>query len=127
MHSDPIADMATRIRNAGLARHEKVMLPYSKIKTLVLKVLKKEGIIEDFNIQQKNELQEIIVVLGKNRNWESIKRVSKPGRRYYVKFSEIKPVRRGFGFLVISTSNGVMTGLEAYKKKIGGEVLLEIY
>jgi len=127
MHSDPIADMATRIRNAILAGHSQVVLPYSKIKEFILKVLQKEGVINDFNIQKSEDFEEIVVSFNQNNNLKSIRRISKPGRRHYVKFSEIKPVRRGFGFLVISTSKGVMTGLDAYRQKVGGEILLEIY
>jgi small subunit ribosomal protein S8 len=125
MHSDPIADMATRMRNAQSAGHLFVLIPSSKIKEAILSVLLQKGFIEGFSLEEKGKF--LRVEFKKGSEPFSIKRVSKPGQRIYKKAKEILPVRRGKGISVVSTSLGMLAGYEAYTKGIGGEVLLEVY
>lgn len=119
---DPIADMLTRIRNAQAVRKETVSIPLSKMKLVLAKILKKEGYLE----KVKKKEREIIVKL-KQDGIEGLKRVSKPGQRIYVEKDKVPKVRQGFGMAVISTSQGLMTDKEARKKKLGGEVICEIW
>lgn len=125
MHTDPIADLLTRIRNASRARHENTSMPGSKVKKEILRVMKEMKCIEDFS--ESGEIKRTITVkLIPGRELE-LKRVSKPGQRIYKKSDDLKPVLRGFGFSIISTSHGVMTGHEARKKGVGGEIICEIF
>ena len=128
---DPIADMLTSIRNAQAARKETVSVPYSKIKMEIAKVLAKEKFIKEADHKGKKINKMIDIVL----NYDSLnrptitrlKRVSKPSRRIYSPSSKIKKIRQGFGFQIISTPKGILTGKEARKEKIGGEVICEVY
>jgi len=137
---DPIADMLTRIRNASLVKKTEVLLPMSKVKFNVAKVLEKEGFITKVEVipggkdLQKNKaakFDQIKITLKYKENGQpkisSLKRVSKPGHRVYVNKDEIKPVLGGLGFSIISTSKGIMTGHQAFQEKIGGEFICEIY
>jgi small subunit ribosomal protein S8 len=129
-HTDPIADMLTRMRNAIMAEKSEVMLPHSKIKLEISKILKKEGYIADFMVDKKFP-QSITINLkyGKKNKpvIEGLKRISKPGRRVYANVDHIPTVLGGLGLAVISTSNGIMTGKECKTKRVGGEVLLYIW
>jgi small subunit ribosomal protein S8 len=123
---DPISDMLTRIRNAYLVGHEEVCVSASKIKEAILGILKENGYIEDF----KREGKEICVTL-KYENFKpvvtKIERVSTPGRRFYVKKDEIPTVLSGRGIAVISTSKGLMTGDNARRENLGGEIICKVY
>lgn len=128
MITDPIADYLTRIRNAARARHESTSVPYSKIKEGISKVLVEKKFIEKYDIKSSEGTKEIVVLLKK---WEkepiTLKRISKPGQRIYLKSKNIRKIKSGLGLLVMSTPKGIMSGGEARKQKLGGEVLCEIY
>lgn len=126
---DPIADMLTRVRNAGMANNKEAIIPFSKIKWQILQLLKKEGYIA--NVEKVQDVFPSIKVEIKyhenNKPFiRRIDRISKPGRRVYKGFKNLPIVLNGLGLAVISTSHGIMTNNEARKKKIGGEVLCEI-
>ncbi|MCR1808616.1 30S ribosomal protein S8 [Haploplasma modicum] len=129
--TDPIADLLTRIRNANHMRHEKVEIPTSRIKADVLSVLKKEGFIVDFIIDETEQFSKIVVTLKytntKERVIKGLKRISKPGLRVYAKVEELPRVLNGLGVAIISTSNGIMTDKEARLANVGGEVLAYVW
>jgi small subunit ribosomal protein S8 len=129
--TDPISDMLTRIRNATRARHEVVEVPASKIKLAIARLLKDEGYIRDFhNVDYKGQGKILINLkyVGKKQSIiAGLKRVSKPGRRVYVKYSDIKPVFNGLGVAILSTPKGVVTDKAAKELKVGGELLLSIW
>ena len=127
MHSDPIADLLTRIRNASMAHHYSVAAPYSKLKAEVLRVMKQYGFIENFTVEEDGTFKQFDIVLKPERSSTTFKKVSKPGQRIYIKNSELKPVKRGLGIAIISTSKGVMSNVEAKKQNLGGEIICEIY
>ena len=128
---DPIADMLTSIRNAQAARKETVSVPYSKIKMEIAKVLAKEKFIKEADHKGKKINKMIDIVLNYdslNRPAiTSLKRVSKPSRRIYSPSSKIKKIRQGFGSQILSTPKGILSGKEARREKIGGEVICEVY
>jgi len=129
--SDPIADMLTRIRNAGKAKFNSVDIPGSKLKVELAKILKNEGYIRNYKFI-KDEKQGILKVYLKYDQSQtssiySLKRVSKPSRRAYVKSKDVKPVYNGLGIAILSTSRGMMTDRQARKENIGGEVLCTIW
>ena len=129
--SDPIADMLTRIRNAGKAKLNSVDIPGSKLKTEVAKVLKNEGFIKNYKSlkDDKQGILRVYLKYGQDRNNAifGIERISKPGRRTYVKSNELKPIFSGMGIAVLSTSKGLMTDKKAAKEKLGGEVLCKVW
>ncbi len=129
--SDPIADMLTRVRNAGKAKFNSVDIPGSKLKTELAKVLKNEGFIKNYKFlkDDKQGILRIYLKYGQDRNSAifGIERISKPGRRTYVKSNELKPIFSGMGLAVLSTSKGVMTDKRAAKEKLGGEVLCKVW
>lgn len=129
--TDPIADLLTRIRNANQMRYQEVSVPSSKMKLEIVKILKEEGYIENYKVE-KNDVQDninITLKYGKNKERviSGLKRISKPGLRVYAKAEEIPTVLNGLGISIISTPNGVMTGKEAKKQNVGGEVLAYIW
>lgn len=128
---DPIADMLTRIRNAKVAGHETVNIPYSQIKSAILTILKRENFIESFEKKGKKVRKSIVVKLKYQKDGSSainsITRISKPGQRIYKRASEMYPVREGFGIAVISTPKGLLTNKEARQKRIGGEIICEVW
>ena len=128
---DPIADMLTSIRNAQAARKETVSIPYSKIKMGIAKVLAKEKFIKEADHKGKKVKKTIDIVLNYNNSnlpaITSLKRVSKPSRRIYSPSSKIKKIRQGFGFQILSTPRGILSGKEARREKVGGEVICEVY
>ncbi len=128
--TDPLADMLTRIRNAQRARHEKVEIPASKLKMGVAKVLKKEGFIKNYKLTQ-DKRQGILRVYLRYIDSEPVirglKRISTPGRRVYAGYEDIPPVRGGFGTMILSTSKGIYSDRDARGKKIGGEVLCQVW
>ena len=133
--TDGIADMLTRIRNAVQMRYVEVKVPASNIKKEIARILKEEGFINDYKIENSEEnstVQDTIVVTlkytdKKERVITGLKRISKPGLRVYVKNDEIPRVLNGLGIAIISTSKGIMTDKEARKENIGGEVLAYIW
>ena len=125
--SDPIGDMLTRIRNAVMVRHDAVLIPASRMKLSIAKVLKEEGFISDYEVVKGKPHRVIKVQLKYDDKNEPIlsglERVSKPGLRVYVERKEIPRVCGGLGIAVLSTSKGVMTGQQAWRHGIGGELL----
>ena len=126
---DPIADMLTRIRNAAMAKKKEVLVPYSRIKFEIAKILEKERYVASVGISEEGAKMLILGLKYTDSKSviSSIKRISTVGRRMYIKYGDIKPVLNGFGIMIISTSSGIMTGREAKRAKMGGEVLCEIY
>ncbi|CUP04174.1 MAG: 30S ribosomal protein S8 [Catenibacterium mitsuokai] len=128
--TDPIADMLTRIRNANQQKHETVSIPYSNLKNDLANILKDEGFVTDFVVNEEGNHKNIVITLkykGNERVITGLKRVSKPGLRQYAKVNEIPKVLNGLGIVVLSTSQGLMTDKEARAKNIGGEVLAYIW
>jgi len=131
MVTDPIADMLTRIRNAILARHDSVLVPASRMKLSIAKILKEEGFISDYEVLKGKPQRVIKIYLKYAEKKEPVltglKRVSKPGLRIYVQRAEIPRVYGGLGIAIVSTSKGVMTGHQAWRQKVGGELLCYIW
>ena len=129
--TDTIADMLTSIRNANQMHYKEVSIPASNTKKEIAKILKDEGFIENYKIENDNVQGTIVVTLKytdkKERVITGLKRISKPGLRVYVKGEEVPKVLNGLGIAIISTSEGIMTDKEARKKNIGGEVLAYIW
>ena len=126
---DPIADLLTRIRNAQLAAHESVDIPYSKLKIEVVRVLQEEGYIEGFSISEEAKSQ-INVSLQYSEGEpviENIKRISRPGLRIYKDSNSVPLVNGGLGVAIVSTNKGVMTDRAACKEGVGGEVLCTVF
>ena len=125
--TDPIADMLTRIRNAGSARHETVDIPNSKMKKAIAEILLEEGYIKSFQLIDDGTQGVIRVTLkylpGKEKAIQGLRRVSKPGLRVYAGADELPQVLRGLGIAIISTSKGIMTAKKARAQHVGGEVL----
>lgn len=131
MTHDPVADMLTRLRNAGMARHEKVDIPASRLKERMLRVLKDEGYIRDFEVTSEKPVPRIKVYLkygpGRTRAIKGLKQISKPGLRVYAQKDEIPRVLGGLGIAVVSTSKGIMTDKSARALGLGGEVICYIW
>ncbi|MFH1460982.1 MAG: 30S ribosomal protein S8 [Patescibacteria group bacterium] len=128
--SDPIGEMLTRIRNAQAVNHQTVNIPFSQFKFNLAKTLEKQGLVNKVEVQGKKTKKLIKIELKYEKGQpaiSSIKRISKPGRRIYLRKDELKPIRQGYGLLILSTSQGLMTNSEAKKKGLGGEVLCEIW
>lgn len=129
--TDPLADMLTRIRNAGKAKHKSVDMPGSKIKIALADVMKNEGFIKNYKFIKDNKQGVLRIYLKYDNNEAHViygmERVSKPSRRTYVQSKEIKSVLNGLGISVLSTSKGLMTDSQARKEKLGGEVLCNIW
>lgn len=128
--SDPVSDMLTRIRNAGMAGHAECEMPLSKLKASIAAILKKEGYISDFQVVKDNVQGVLRIDLkydGREPVIAGLRRVSKPGCRVYVKSDNIPTVMSGLGLGVISTSRGVVSDREARKQGIGGEYLCEVW
>jgi small subunit ribosomal protein S8 len=129
--TDPVADMLTRIRNASSARHEKCLVPRSRLKVRIAEVLKEEGFIKDFLVHDDGPQGAITILLKYSADREpaisDIKRVSKPGLRRYVPTGSIPRVLNGMGIAILSTSKGVMADREARKQKVGGELICTVW
>jgi small subunit ribosomal protein S8 len=129
--SDPIADMLTRIRNAGKAKHNSVDIPGSKLKTEIAKVLKESGYVRNYKFisdGKQGVLRVYLKYTGAQKHVIlSIERISKPSRRNYLNARSVKPVYNGMGIAILSTSHGVMTDKAAREKNIGGEVLCTVW
>ena len=129
--TDPIADMLTRIRNAGSARHETVDVPNSKMKKAIAEILLEEGYIKSFQLIDDGTQGVIRITLkylpGKEKAIQGLRRVSKPGLRVYAGADELPQVLRGLGIAIISTSKGIMTDKKAREAHVGGEVLAFVW
>jgi small subunit ribosomal protein S8 len=128
--TDPIADMLTRIRNATMARHPRVLMPSSKMKVAIAAILKEEGYIKDFDVVQDNPQGTLRISLryvDKRPVLNQIKRVSKPGLRVYTKRDGIPRVRGGLGTAILSTPQGLMSGRKAFQLGVGGEVICYVW
>jgi small subunit ribosomal protein S8 len=128
--TDPVSDLLTRIRNASAARHETVDIPSSKLKLEITRILKEEGYISKFILNQDSKQGIIRIQLryatGKNPAITSIERISRPGCRVYTRNEEIPSVLGGLGICIVSTSQGVFTGKQAKEKGLGGELLCSV-
>lgn len=127
MITDPIADLLTRIRNATMARKDSVTVGKSKVKLGVLEVLQKKGFISSYEVTKNEAFEEIVITLNPEKGRFNLKRISKPGQRIYIANTSLKKVNGGLGVAVLSTSKGIMSGEEATKLKIGGELICEVY
>jgi small subunit ribosomal protein S8 len=131
MMTDPIADMLTRIRNAALARHDRTEVPASRLKEAVAQILKSEGFIADVRPSEGDGPKKLTIVLKYSRDRASaidgVRRVSRPGRRVYVRHDRIPRVYSGLGISILSTSHGLMSDRDARRLKLGGELLCEVW
>lgn len=128
--TDPIADLLTRIRNAIMVGKTQVRVPSSKIKKVVAEQLQKNGYLSKVSVEPASPRDILVITINsedENSTISEITRVSKPGRRVYSAATDIPRVKSGRGIVLISTSKGVMTGQEAIKNKLGGEILLKVY
>lgn len=129
--TDPIADLLTRIRNALLAKHDRLDVPYSNLKQHVVDLFKQEGYIDDFEVVEGQPVQILRVYLRYSQDGapaiRRLARVSKPGRRIYRGADDIEPVLNGLGVSIISTSRGLLTDRQAREQRVGGEVLCELW
>lgn len=129
--NDPISDMLTRIRNAGMAQKTDTSMPATKILIAIAQILKAEGYIADFNVVEKRPQDQLVVKLSygpdKRHTIREIKRVSKPGLRVYAGKDEIPRVKSGLGIAIVSTPEGVLSGYEARRRGVGGEVLCTVW
>jgi small subunit ribosomal protein S8 len=131
MLTDPIADMLTRIRNANKAMHERAVMPTSRLKEEIARILKEEGYITDFHVEKGESFDTLVVELKFGRNRERVisdlKRVSKPGRRVYARRDRLPRVLGGMGISILSTSQGLVTSKTAAERGIGGEVICFVW
>ena len=128
--TDPIADLLTRIRNAVMVGKNEITVPSSKLKLTVAQQLKKAGYVTGVKVEAAKPRDILVVTIneaGENSTINEIKRLSKPGRRVYVSAADIPKVKSGRGIVLVSTSKGVITGSEAKKQKLGGELLLSVF
>lgn len=129
--TDPIADLLSRIRNATTASHDQVEIPSSKEKLAIVRILKDEGYIEEFETKPARQGETILVTLkygsDRSKTIHGIKRISKPGLRVYTKADRMPKVLGGMGTAIISTSSGLMTDKQAARKKLGGEVVAHVW
>jgi len=124
--TDPIADLITRIKNAELSGKSEVFVPHSNFKLDILSVMKNHNIISEAKVFNEKDKELIRIDFG-SRQISHIKRLSKPGRRYYVKANNIPKPLRGLGLVIISTPKGVISGMEAKKLNVGGELICEVW
>lgn len=131
MLTDPIADMLTRIRNATLVRHKQVLMPSSKMKVAIARILKDEGYIQNYQVTKDQPQPQLRIILKYDQQRQPVitglRRVSKPGRRVYMKRQEIPWVLSGMGTVIISTPQGIMTGQKARRLGLGGEVICYVW
>ncbi len=131
MHTDPIADMLTRIRNANTALHPQVSMPSSKLKEEVAKILASEGYLDGYKVEDAEVGKKLTVTLrysdDRDRVLNGLRRISTPGRRVYKGATDLERVRGGIGVSIVSTSDGLLTDREARRRNVGGEVLCEVW
>ena len=128
--SDPIGDMLARIKNSQMRSQKKVEMPSSKFKTKIAEVLKEEGFIIDFKVEENEKKQNLIIMLKYNF-WNlvinTIERVSKPGRRIFSSAESLPKINNGLGIAIVSTPKGVMTDIDARKQRVGGEIICKVF
>ena len=130
MTTDPIADMLARLHNAALARHERTEMPSSNLRLSIAKLLKEEGYVDDVReTEGPKKVLTVVMRYGRDRQAaiDGLRRVSRPGRRVYVRHDQIPRVRNGYGIAILSTSRGVMTDRQCRKATVGGELLCEVW
>ena len=131
MLTDPVADMLTRIRNANKALQDRVVMPTSKLKVEIARLLKEEGYVKDFHVERGESFDHLVVDLKYGRSRERVitdlKRVSKPGRRVYARKDRLPRVLGGMGISILSTSNGLITSRTAAEQGVGGEVVCFVW
>jgi small subunit ribosomal protein S8 len=131
MHTDPIADMLTRIRNANSALHPQVSMPSSKLKEEIAKILASEGYVDGYKVEDAKVGKQLTVTLryqnDRDRVLQGLRRISRPGHRVYKGATELERVRGGIGVSIVSTSDGLLTDREARQRNVGGEVLCEVW
>ena len=131
MMTDPIADMLTRIRNAGVARHAQTTCPSSRQKLAIARVLQKSGFVGKVSVEARDGHAVILIEIRYDENGDAlidgIQRMSRPGRRSYVGKAEVPRVRHGLGVAVLSTSNGILSDDEAREQSVGGELICEVW
>jgi len=132
MQTDPIADFLTRVRNAAAAKHQRVDVPASKLKTEIARILKEEGYIATFKLVDENKARKTLRVFLKytpdrRSVITGLKRISRPGARLYLGAAEIRPVVGGLGISILTTPKGVMSGRAARRARVGGELLCEVW
>jgi small subunit ribosomal protein S8 len=131
--TDPIADMLTRLRNANMAFHDEVLMPSSKVKEALAKILVSEGYVESYSVEQEPERPSprLRIVLkytqDRQRTISGLRRVSKPGLRVYSKATDVPRVLGGMGIAILSTNQGLMTDREARQRRVGGEILCHVW
>jgi small subunit ribosomal protein S8 len=128
--TDPISDLLARIRNAYVAKHDRLDVPTSGLKFEICKVLEREGYIEGFEVIEATPRDQLRIFLKYSEGIpviQRLKRVSKPGRRVYMRSDDVKPVLNGLGIGIVSTSQGLLTDAEARERRVGGEVLCEVW
>ena len=129
--TDPIADMLTRVRNANSAHHDSTSMPFSKLKSHIAEILKSEGYIADFRVEEATVGKTLIIDLkygpNRERSIAGVRRISKPGLRVYAKSTNLPKVLGGLGVAIISTSSGLLTDRQAASKGVGGEVLAYVW
>jgi small subunit ribosomal protein S8 len=131
MVNDPIADMLTRIRNAGMVQHSQVVMPSSNIKVGIAKILAAEGFIKEYLVTDDQPQPKLVLTLKYSGRGKPVitglERVSKPGRRHYTSYKSIPWVRSGLGISILSTPKGLLTGRQARLEKVGGELLCNVW
>jgi small subunit ribosomal protein S8 len=131
MMTDPVADMLTRIRNASMVRHRRVTMPNSNLKEAIARILVEEGFISGYKVTDEKPQGKLILGLKYTGKGDpvitNVERVSKPGRRIYVGYREIPWVRAGLGINIVSTPKGVMTGRQARREQVGGELVCNVW
>jgi small subunit ribosomal protein S8 len=129
--NDPIADMLTRIRNAGMARNPRTTMPSSKLLVSIAEILKSEGYIRDYHVEERKPVSVLVIDLkydqDRKHSIRELKRISKPGLRVYAGKNELPRVRNGLGTAIVSTPQGVLSGRDARRRGIGGEVLCTVW
>lgn|SRR3989338_7394252 len=130
MHTDPIADLLNRIKNAALVKHETVMIPHSRIKNELAKILMAEGYLKDVEVKKRGSRGYLVLSIAYTDGIASLhgaERVSKPGRRLYTRANMLYPIKGGYGRAIVSTPKGLMTDKQARKERVGGEVLCLVW
>ena len=129
--TDPMADLLSRIRNAQIAKHDRLDVPMSKLKLEVVKLLKEEGFVKNFREIEGVPVGTLRIFLRYTQDGvpaiSNLERISKPGRRVYRKADEIQPVRNGLGIGIVSTSQGLLTDAQARERRVGGEILCQVW
>ena len=128
--TDPVADLLTRIRNMNRLKRRRVTIPYSKLKEQILETMLREGFITEFKVDGEGTARQLVVILKYGPAGEhvinTLKRVSRPGRRVYRSVQELQPVLKGMGMHIVSTNKGILSDREARAQKVGGEILCEV-